>query len=34
MVKMEERKPAPITEMVLVEHWFEELGRLIPAGRN
>jgi serine/threonine-protein kinase len=34
MVKMEERKPAPLTEMVFVENWFEELRRLAPAGSN
>jgi serine/threonine-protein kinase len=34
MVKLEERKAAPLTEMVLVENWFEELRRLAPAGRN
>ncbi len=34
MVKLEERKPAPVTEMVLVENWFEELKRLAPAGKK
>jgi len=34
MVKMEERKPAPLTEMVLVQNWFEELRRLAPVGGN
>jgi serine/threonine-protein kinase len=34
MVKIEERKAAPLTEMVLVENWFEELKRLAPAGKN
>jgi serine/threonine protein kinase/Tol biopolymer transport system component len=34
MVKMEERKPAPLTEMVLVENWFEELRRLASTGSN
>jgi Tol biopolymer transport system component len=34
MVKLEDRKPAPLTEMVLVENWFEELERLAPAGKN
>jgi hypothetical protein len=34
MVKLEDRKPAPLTEMVLVENWFEELERLAPAGRK
>jgi serine/threonine-protein kinase len=30
MVKVEERKPSPATEMVLVQDWFEELKRLLP----
>ena len=34
MVKREQRKPAPVTEMVLVQNWFEELKRLVPAGRR
>jgi len=33
MVKMEERKPQPVTEMILVHNWFEELKRLVPAGK-
>jgi hypothetical protein len=33
MVKLEERKPKPITEMFLVLNWFEELKRLVPAGK-
>jgi len=33
MVKMEERKPQPVTEMVLVQNWFEELKRLVPTGK-
>ena len=28
MVQMEERKPQPVTEMILVQNWFEELKRL------
>jgi serine/threonine-protein kinase len=34
MVKPEQRKPTPVTEMVLVQNWFEELKRLLPAGKN
>jgi serine/threonine-protein kinase len=34
MVKLEERKPQPVTEMILVENWFEELKRLCPIGKN
>jgi hypothetical protein len=30
MVKDEQRKPSPVTEMVLVQNWFEELKRLAP----
>jgi len=33
MAKWEERKPAPVTEMILVQNWFEELKRLVPAGK-
>ncbi len=31
MVKGAQRKPAPVTEMVLVQNWFEELNRLVPV---
>jgi eukaryotic-like serine/threonine-protein kinase len=31
MVKLEERKSQPLTEMVLVQNWFEELRRLAPT---
>ena len=31
MVKLEQRKPSPVTEMILVQNWFEELKRLAPA---
>ncbi len=31
MVKLEERKPRPVTELILVQNWFEELKRLVPA---
>jgi hypothetical protein len=34
MVKIEERKPTPVTEMVLVMNWFEELKRLAPTGKK
>jgi hypothetical protein len=34
MVKVEERKPVPVTEMILVLNWFEELKRLVPAGKK
>ena len=33
MVKLDERKPQPVTEMILVQNWFEELKRLAPAGK-
>ena len=31
MVRLEERKPQPVTEMILVQNWFEELKRLCPT---
>ena len=34
MVKYEQRKPAPVTEIVLVLNWFEELKRLVPTGKK
>ncbi len=34
MVKGGQRKPTPVTEMVLVQNWFEELKRLVPAGKK
>jgi len=34
MMKEEEIKPRPATEMVLVQNWFEELKRLVPAGKK
>ncbi len=34
MVKLEQRKPEPVTEMILVQNWFEELKRLAPTGKN
>jgi Tol biopolymer transport system component len=34
MVKMEERKSQPVTEMILIQNWFEELKRLVPNGKH
>ena len=34
ILKLEEAKSTPVTEMVLVQNWFEELKRLIPAGKK
>jgi len=34
MVKLEERKPQPVTEMILVQNWFEDLKRLVPTGKK
>lgn len=31
MIKREERKPQPVTEMILIQNWFEELNRLCPV---
>jgi len=31
MTKFGDRKPNPVTEMILVQNWFEELKRLAPA---
>ncbi len=31
MVKDGQRKPTPVTELILVQNWFEELKRLCPA---
>jgi hypothetical protein len=33
MVKLEERKPQPITEMIFIQNWFEELKSLFPTGK-
>jgi serine/threonine-protein kinase len=33
MVKLEERKSQPVTEMILVQNWSEELKRLCPTGK-
>jgi hypothetical protein len=34
MVKNEEMKSTPVTEMVLVMNWLEELKRLAPTGKK
>ena len=34
MVRFENRKPTPVTEMILVLNWFEELKRLVPGGKK
>jgi hypothetical protein len=34
VVKLDQRKPAPVTEMTLVQNWFEELKRLVPIGKK
>jgi hypothetical protein len=34
MVKSEERRSQPVTEMILVQNWFEELKRLAPTGKK
>jgi serine/threonine-protein kinase len=34
MVKLEQREPAPVTELILVQNWFEELKRLVPTGKK
>jgi serine/threonine-protein kinase len=34
MVKVDERKSQPVTEMILVQNWFEELKRLVPPGKK
>jgi len=31
MTKFGDRTPNPVTEIILVQNWFEELGRLAPA---
>jgi serine/threonine-protein kinase len=33
MVKVDEREAEPVTEMILVLNWFEELKRLCPTGK-
>jgi serine/threonine-protein kinase len=34
IVKQEERKPQSVTELILVQNWFEELKRLAPTGKK
>jgi dipeptidyl aminopeptidase/acylaminoacyl peptidase len=34
IVKRDQRKPTPVTEMILVQNWFEELKRLVPIGNK
>jgi serine/threonine-protein kinase len=34
MVKLDQRKPTPVTEIILVQNWFEELKRLVPTERK
>jgi hypothetical protein len=34
MVKLQEQKSQPVTEMILVQNWFEELKRLVPTGKK
>ena len=33
MVRDEEREPRPVTELVLIQNWFEELKGLVPTGK-
>jgi serine/threonine protein kinase len=34
IVKEEERKPSPATEMIFIQNWFEEIKRLVPTGKK
>jgi hypothetical protein len=34
MVKYDHQKPMPVTEMILVQNWPEELKRLVPTGKK
>jgi len=34
MVKEEQEKPTPVTEMTLVQNWFEDLKRLVPTEKK
>jgi len=34
MVKWDESKPQPVTELILVQNWLEELKRLVPTGKS
>jgi hypothetical protein len=31
MIKLDQRKPTPVTEMILVQNWFEELKQRVPT---
>ncbi len=31
MVKDEQRKPTPVTELVLIQNWYEEVKRMLPV---
>jgi serine/threonine-protein kinase len=33
MVREEERVPQPVTEMILIQNWFEELKKHVPTGK-
>ena len=33
MVQAEKRPPASVTELVIVQNWFEAFRRLVPAGK-
>ncbi len=33
MVRLEEEEPKPVTELVLIHNWFEEVKRLVPTGK-
>jgi hypothetical protein len=33
MVKRDDRKPTPVTELILVLNWFEELKAQVPVKR-
>jgi len=34
MVKEEERKPQPVTELIFIQNWFEEVSRLVPGSKK
>jgi serine/threonine protein kinase len=34
MVKEENRIPQPVTEMILIQNWFDEVNRLVPTERH
>jgi len=34
MVKLDERRPTPVTEIILIQNWIEELKRIVPAGKK